>query len=583
MVKNWKKLLCFAIVAVMLISLLGACGGKEKSNQEQETTSSGTQSENKQETNADREKVTIRFTQFGNNTDDPEGMKNDPIKKAIEEAVNITLEYDPGSPDSYDENLMTQLAAGDAPDLFPTWGETDKITKFIADEAVVEMGSIVNANPERYPVLYKMFNDPNYKAYNKLYSGDENKVYAIYSLAALAKPSFGGVPVYSKKILDEVYGGKVPSTIDEFIEFTKAAGAKGYAGWWPRNNKLTNWNEIDATIARPQGTTIAPPAGDAWAGFLPTAEDSDIWKLMTVSEKSKEVVKQLADMYKANALSKQVGVQDDFTDAKSNFTLNKIGAVNFGFGYAGQFKDLYVIDWKKANPDTASPDDIVMGTALKGSEGYGKTYSTFMWVGAHYFIPSTCKNPERVLDLVEFLASQDGQDLLFNAVDGKFNTAQGSDYWNNINKAYGYGQDGRCKYVWFSYLFSGTEYMTEFETKDWYESATNPVDFSQYWATEEDKALLNTAQSVIDTFVDECVVKLPSFYNMVVLNEEANIIRTKLTEITNRYLPQMIGGQMDIEKECANYQAEYEAAGASQLEAMLNEAIATAKATYGSN
>jgi len=91
MVKNWKKLLCFAIVAVMLISLLGACGGKEKSNQEQETTSSGTQSENKQETNADREKVTIRFTQFGNNTDDPEGMKNDPIKKAIEEAVNITL------------------------------------------------------------------------------------------------------------------------------------------------------------------------------------------------------------------------------------------------------------------------------------------------------------------------------------------------------------------------------------------------------------------------------------------------------------------------------------------------------------
>lgn len=573
----FRKMTVFALAGAMIITVLGGCGKSvDTTKDSSSTTALSTTSETKQETNADRENISIRFSQFGNSVDDAAGMQNDPVKKAIESAVNVKLTYETGT-DGYDDNNATQLAAGDAPDLFPTWGETDKIKKWISDGAVVDIGAIVAANPDRYPTLTKMFGDTTYKAYNKLYSGDENKAYAIYSLAAMPKPAFGGVPVYSTKILNEVNGGKVPATVDEFVAFTKAAAAKGYAGWWPRNDKLTNWMEIDKTIAAPQGTSIQPPKGDAWNGFVPTAENSDTWKLMTVSDKSKEIVKQLADMYKANALSKKVGVQDDFTDAKSNFCLNKIGAVNFGFGFAGQFKDLYVSDWKKANPQTAKPEDITMGTALQGSAGYGQVYSTFMWVGAHYFIPTSSKNPERVVDLIEFLASQKGQDLLFNAQGGQFNTAQGSDYWNNINKAYGYGDDGRCKYVWFSYLFSATEYMTEFSTKGWYESDTNPVDFSSNWATEEDNALTKTAQTVIDGFVDKCAIKLPSYYNMVTLNEEANTIRTKLTEITNRYLPQMIGGQMDIDKQWVNYQNEYKNAGADKLETMLNDAIAAAK------
>ena len=40
----------------------------------------------------------------------------------------------------------------------------------------------------------------------------------------------------------------------------------------------------------------------------------------------------------------------------------------------------------------------------------------------------------------------------------------------------------------------------------------------------------------------------------------------------------MIGGQMDVESGWANYVAEYEAAGAAELETMINEAIAAARA-----
>lgn len=106
-----------------------------------------------------------------------------------------------------------------------------------------------------------MMNSEEWKAYNKLYTGDETASYAIYSVAAFADPSFGGVPVYNQAILDEVNEGKVPATVDEFLTYCEAAGSAGYVGWWPRNDKLTNWNEIDATLALPQGTSITVPKG----------------------------------------------------------------------------------------------------------------------------------------------------------------------------------------------------------------------------------------------------------------------------------------------------------------------------------
>lgn len=532
----------------------------------------------------DAENVTIRIAQYGNSLDDPAGMENDPIKKAIEEAVGITLEYDTGT-EGFDDRMLTELATGTGPDLFPTWGESDKITSWIDDGAVVNMSEIVNADPDRYPVLAKMFASEGYRAYNSLYSGDPDAAYAIYAIAALPEPSFGGVPVYNQAILDEVNGGDVPTTVDEFIDFTKAAAAAGYSGWWPRNDKLTNWNEIDRTIGLPQGTSIAPPADQPWTGSMLVGDDE--WELVTTSDESREVVKQLADMYAANALDSGVGVQGDFDDAYAAFGLGELASANFQFGYAGQFRDFWKSAWEQANPDTAQVSDLAQGVSLQGSAGYPQLHQTSGWMGAHWFIPASAENPERVLDLLEFLASTDGQDLIFKGIEGETYT-EGADglpeyidgAWDAINKAYG-TEDGRGKYVWFEYIFSAASFMTELESTDWLESVTHPVDYSAQWSTEQDLELLDTAQSVIDTFVDEVIVPLPEYYNMVVLPQEAQDIRTALKEVSNRYLAAMVGGQMDIDAEWANYQAEFEAAGASRYEEMLNQAIADAKALAG--
>lgn len=586
-----KKTLSLILALLMTAALLAGCGGGKDGQQDDQPSQPGQSQDNdtstpsapaEEEGNAARKHVKVRFAQFGNNLDDADGYANDPIRAAIAEAVNIDLEYDTGT-EGFDDRMETELYTGGAADLFPTWGQSDKIASYIENELVVNIGDIVNAEPNRYPTLHKMINSAEYKAYNKLYTGDENATYAIYSIAAFADPSFGGVPVYNQHILDAVNGGKVPGTVDEFLAYCEAAGAGGYVGWWPRNDKLTNWGEIDATLGLPQGTSIQyPNVGGSMSGVVLSGQlgtDSEHWTISATSEASQNVVRQLSQLHKNGGLDPSIGIKGDFDDAYSDFGTSKIGAVNFGFGYPGQFRDFYKSAWLAANPD-AVIDDLTVGTALKGADGYGAIYQTGTWVNSHYFIPYSCKDPDRVLDLVEFVASNAGQDLLHNCVNGQYNTAVGVDYWKSVDEPYGYG-DGRCKYVWFSYMFSGVEYYADFENNDWWEAVANPVDFSNNWATEEDAALVNRAQESISTFVDDVITPLPAYYNMIALPAEATEIINKLKTVTDEYLTQFLGGQLDVENDWALYAAAYEGAGAAGLEQMINDAVATARTTYG--
>ena len=590
-----KKLLAFSLVLALVAGMLVGCGGAPSSSAAnstsasvEATSSAGGKGENP---NAGRENVTIRFSQYANNTDDQEYMANDPIKKAIEEAVNVTIEYDTGI-EGYDDRLATELAVGAAPDLFPTWGVAPLLRKYAEEEAVYDIGKIINADPERYPILYKIINHPTYKMYNKMYTGDENATYAIYSFSARAYPNFNGVPAYNTAILEEVNDGVVPSTVSEFVAFTEKAADAGYSGWWPFNNKLTNWAEIDRTIANPLGTTLRTPAtwDWIWTGFLPDdpakiGTDEEHWTLMTVSDKSKEVVRLLAEMYAKNGIHNGVGTLVDEDDGYAAFNNNTLASYGYSYGYYTQFKKLYD-SWMSAHPD-GSLKDLTLGTALTDDDGnWMQIYDVPVYLGSHYFIPTSCEYPERVLDLVEFLASNEGQKLIFCGIEGLSYTMDGEDIVfdieeiTNINKHYGYPYQDTCRYVWFTYLFCTSEMMLNLEDNDWWDAVTTPYDPTMDWATDDDRECFQYALDTVQEFVDDVYVVIPSYYGMATLDAEWADVQTKLYEITNRYLAQMVGGQLDIDTGWEQYRAEYEAAGGPGLEEAVNEAIAFARTEY---
>ena len=590
-----KKLLASSLVLALVAGMLVGCGGAPSSSAAnstsasvEATSSAGGKGENP---NAGRENVTIRFSQYANNTDDQEYMANDPIKKAIEEAVNVTIEYDTGI-EGYDDRLATELAVGAAPDLFPTWGVAPLLRKYAEEEAVYDIGKIINADPERYPILYKIINHPTYKMYNKMYTGDENATYAIYSFSARAYPNFNGVPAYNTAILEEVNDGVVPSTVSEFVAFTEKAADAGYSGWWPFNNKLTNWAEIDRTIANPLGTTLRTPAtwDWIWTGFLPDdpakiGTDEEHWTLMTVSDKSKEVVRLLAEMYAKNGIHNGVGTLVDEDDGYAAFNNNTLASYGYSYGYYTQFKKLYD-SWMSAHPD-GSLKDLTLGTALTDDDGnWMQIYDVPVYLGSHYFIPTSCEYPERVLDLVEFLASNEGQKLIFCGIEGLTYTMDGDDIVfdieeiTNINKHYGYPYQDTCRYVWFTYLFCTSEMMLNLEDNDWWDAVTTPYDPTMDWATDDDRECFQYALDTVQEFVDDVYVVIPSYYGMATLDAEWADVQTKLYEITNRYLAQMVGGQLDIDTGWKQYRAEYEAAGGPGLEEAVNEAIAFARTEY---
>lgn len=590
-----KKLLAFSLVLALVAGMLVGCGGAPSSSAAnstsasvEATSSAGGKGENP---NAGRENVTIRFSQYANNTDDQEYMANDPIKKAIEEAVNVTIEYDTGI-EGYDDRLATELAVGAAPDLFPTWGVAPLLRKYAEEEAVYDIGKIINADPERYPILYKIINHPTYKMYNKMYTGDENATYAIYSFSARAYPNFNGVPAYNTAILEEVNDGVVPSTVSEFVAFTEKAADAGYSGWWPFNNKLTNWAEIDRTIANPLGTTLRTPAtwDWIWTGFLPDdpakiGTDEEHWTLMTVSDKSKEVVRLLAEMYAKNGIHNGVGTLVDEDDGYAAFNNGTLASYGYSYGYYTQFKKLYD-SWISAHPD-GSLRDLTLGTALTDDDGnWMQIYDVPVYLGSHYFIPTSCEYPERVLDLVEFLASNEGQKLIFCGIEGLTYTMDGEDIVfdieeiTNINKHYGYPYQDTCRYVWFTYLFCTSEMMLNLEDNDWWDAVTTPYDPTMDWATDDDRECFQYALDTVQEFVDDVYVVIPSYYGMATLDAEWADVQTKLYEITNRYLAQMVGGQLDIDTGWEQYRAEYEAAGGPGLEEAVNEAIAFARTEY---
>ena len=590
-----KKLLAFSLVLALLAGMLVGCGGAPSSSATNSTSASveatSSAGEKGENPNTGRENVTIRFSQYANNTDDQKYMANDPIKKAIEEAVNVTIEYDTGI-EGYDDRLATELAVGAAPDLFPTWGVAPLLRKYAEEEAVYDIGKIINADPERYPILYKIINHPTYKMYNKMYTGDENATYAIYSFSARAYPNFNGVPAYNTAILKEVNDGVVPSTVSEFVAFTEKAADAGYSGWWPFNNKLTNWAEIDRTIANPLGTTLRTPAtwDWIWTGFLPDdpakiGTDEEHWTLMTVSDKSKEVVKLLAEMYAKNGIHNGVGTLVDEDDGYAAFNNGTLASYGYSYGYYTQFKKLYD-SWMSAHPD-GSLRDLTLGTALTDDDGnWMQIYDVPVYLGSHYFIPTSCEYPERVLDLVEFLASNEGQKLIFCGIEGLTYTMDGEDIVfdieeiTNINKHYGYPYQDTCRYVWFTYLFCTSEMMLNLEDNDWWDAVTTPYDPTMDWATDDDKECFQYALDTVQKFVDDVYVVIPSYYGMATLDAEWADVQTKLYEITNRYLAQMVGGQLDIDTGWEQYRAEYEAAGGPGLEEAVNEAIAFARTEY---
>ncbi len=327
--KKHLHVLALLLVAVMLVSALAGCGGSGSSTPASGSGSTSAGEPADANPNAGRETVNIRFAQFGNSVDDVDGMENDPIKKAIEEAVNVTLEYDTGT-DGFDERMQTELFTGGAADLFPTWGESEKISKWAEEDLVVNIAEIVNAEPDRYPTLYKIINSDEYKVTTSCTRATRKRRLCHLFRGRVCGPQLcrcARVQYCDSERSERRQSARHGGGIHRFHQGVRRGRLCRLVA--PQRQADQLGSRLTPRSAAPQGTSILPPTGDVWSGFVPSGEigtDSEHWTLATVSDEAKEVVKQLAEMYAAGGLDSGIGVKSDFDDAYSDFGAGKIAS-----------------------------------------------------------------------------------------------------------------------------------------------------------------------------------------------------------------------------------------------------------------
>ena len=297
---NMKKLLSAVLCMLLALTMLAGCGSSG-GTQETVGTTAAAQQTSAAPTAEAKPLVELTMMQFDINVDNVDGMKNDRIKKYIEDKFNITLKIvNPGDTATYHEKLNLYLSSGEAPDIIDDGLEPNFTANAQKESLLFDMGSAVAKDPGKYPVLNKLFNDPMYKLINQFKFGDSEKTFAIWSISQLINPWAGGV-AYNGKVINEL-GLKLPATVDEYVAMLREIKAKkpGVIPLGMRVDKGNLIGLISPIFFRTYGVDILELIPDGNGNFIDTS----------TTDTAKQQWKLLQTLYKEGIIDKQVITND---------------------------------------------------------------------------------------------------------------------------------------------------------------------------------------------------------------------------------------------------------------------------------
>lgn len=369
--KKFKRALALMLAILSMAAIFSGCGPEIPDDQEF--------------VNSDwSEKIVIDVMTFDTGEADP-NSQNDRIKKYIEEKFNVqfnvsTVTY--GT--TYLEKLQIVIAGGEYPDLFKAmWA--DNIKNYYEDGLLVNMDKIADDN-----------NLTNLKAYL-----DEARAYqnlTAYDGDFYAAPMKIGVYQhglwYRKDWLDKL-GLEVPTTMEEFYEVAKAFkeadldgnntyGFSADSSWWLNHFHCMYTGSWDYKLM----------------------EDGTIQHYRALDE-MRESYAFWAKMYKEGILDQSICTG---TNARELFCSGRTGMMMRDC-YA---KDIqYIMEQTKAiNPEAEVGIMLLPAGPLGSHQISGTPYLDYT------AISKTAEDPARIAAILDYILSEEGQNLLRNGIEG---------------------------------------------------------------------------------------------------------------------------------------------------------------------
>lgn len=514
---KFKRTATLLLATSLVITSLAGCSKSGDDTAGKETTSKTTESTDAGE-KSEKPVVLRAITHTGQAP-----AADSKVYQVLKEKLNVEFEIIETTTDNRKEKVNIMLATGDIPDLFfssvaPTSDEMQKWMK---------QGLILSY--DQYADSY-----PNVKAQLEKFKDITNLTNGQYYMLPIQRQigSYAFVNDHSfwvRKDYLENLGMEIPQTFEEFTELLYAM-----------TNNDPDGNGVNDTF----GLTI----DNAWwlypiynmfgASEKYYVEENGEWKAEAISQNMKDAVVYLNKLYKDGVLdpefmiNKSGRVYENFISGKSGLMFKNAG-VNYN-GIYDQIQDAF--------PDKDPKDLFTWVPVPTGVNGKAARLDG----GANYWGATFLGNTQdetktkKALEVLDFLASEEGQDLFFYGIEGehyKVEDGKKVSLIPDLKTVYEYDNTGRLGHlaVWLDGLFPESVANRE-ECKESYQASMDAV--------HGDPLL----------YVD--------------LDIDATTKKT-LKEYTRQTLAEVISGSGDVEKAWEKYvEGWYKAGGTAYTEAV---------------
>lgn len=371
-----RKILSMILAAAMAGTLLVGCGGSSgepaSNTAVSEEKKESTAAENTAgETTADTDAAELEFVKltwyFRSDSYPEQDLVYEEANKIIKEAINAEVEFIPIAPSDYEQKMQTKYAAGEAGDINFTSSWTNKYLQNVSKGAFYPMDELL----EKYaPEVKAYFPEEQWNAVRV-----KGEIYGIPNAQIFAKT--GNLSVRKDLALKyslDITAIKQLADLEPFLEqVTKEEGAI-----FERYDKAGGFGQLTYTL-----------------GF----DDISAFTWMKYDDKELKIVNPYATQeFKDYCLQAKDWADKGYTandamvkkDMEAEIKANKIAARSRGVYKPGVEIQEAASSWAPGVEIVAAP----LGESVLSTSGITSTISA---------IPSTSKNPERAMMLLELV------------------------------------------------------------------------------------------------------------------------------------------------------------------------------------
>jgi len=390
-----KKWMITLLTVFASVSVLSACGN---ANENTKPAGEPTQTESGEQQAAPVELSVFSWMFEGANA--PESV----IYQKLQEKLNIKLKPLTASWNDWEEKLNVMIASGEMPDVFISYG----IDRPVQYRQWIKEGMLLPLSDytDQYPNIAQSL--ANFEALAKATDGIHYSL-PIYNEAGSDKTAVSGHNILIRKDWLDALGLEVPKTIEEFKTVAEA-----FANDDPdQNGKKDTYGYTSSS----GGVWWQYPIFNAFDTSTDRWEKKDgQWMPEVISDETKQAVQFLNDMYANKTMDPEFMLNTD--DKKiEKFVTGKVGMIVHNAN-ATFYNDIYS-KLEQAFPDKDPKSIFTWVGTLEGTTGKQRMdgFNNF-WCVTSIKSDLPEEKRQKALELLDYLLSDEGQDLLLNGVEG---------------------------------------------------------------------------------------------------------------------------------------------------------------------